>query len=268
MNERTRNGIRSVARALTYIWLPILVVLVWVWFSQTSANFYLPNFSQTMASVGSLLTPPGLQEQVVPTLLNLLAGFAIAVVVGTVLGVVIGRVRILAEATAPIIAFVRSIAPPALLPLAILILGIGTQMKIGLIAFGALWPTLLSTIDAIRGEDPALRDVTRVYAVRPARRLFQVSLPAASPQIFAGIRTSLLYAITLIVLSEMVATSFGLGYSVLLAQRTFRVDDMWAAIITLGILGLVLNAAFVGVERIVLRWHLSRGTEKGGSWIR
>lgn len=260
--------LRGIGLAATYVWLPILVVLAWVAVSGATDNFYMPIFSDTMAGVGELLTPPGLQEQVVPTLVNLLIGFAIAAVVGVVLGIVIGRVRVLAEATAPIIGFVRSIAPPALLPLAILILGIGTPMKIGLIAFGALWPTLLSTIDAIRGEDPGLRDVTEVYAVRPMRRLFQVSLPAASPQIFAGLRTSLLYAITLIVLSEMVATSFGLGYSVLLAQRTFQVNDMWAAIIALGIVGLVLNFAFVGIERIALRWHLSRGTEKGGSWIR
>lgn len=262
-----RSVTRSVGRALMGVWLLVAIVVVWVIVSRNSTSFYVPQFEATMRSIGEYFTIDGMVTHVLPTVSNLLAGFVIAVVAGIVLGVAIGRSRLLREATAPIIGFMRSVPPPALLPIAMVLLGIGPQMRIGLIAFGALWPTLLSTIDAVRNADPALGDVARVYAVRRPRKLLQMVLPAAAPMIVAGMRTSLLYSITLIVLSEMVGASAGLGHSVLLAQRTFQVADMWAAIIMLGLVGLALNAAFVVFERTILRWHRQRHTERGGSWI-
>lgn len=264
---RGRSRLRAAGRLASYVWLPLVVVVSWVVVSAGQTSFYVPKFADTVAGVAYFFTPVGLTEQVAPTLRNLLIGFALAVVIGVVAGFVLGRISVLREATAPALEFLRAIPPPALLPLAIVLLGIGTEMKIGLIAFGALWPTLLSTIDAARKEHPGLNDVARVYGIHPARRLLQMRLPAAAPMIVAGMRTSLLYAITLIILSEMVATSAGLGHSVLLAQRSFRVADMWAAIIMLGVLGFVLNALFALVERSVLRWHFSRHKERGGSWI-
>lgn len=254
-------------KGLTFVWLPVTVIVVWIFVSGDRANYYMPRFGETISGVSELLSPEGMKRDVLPTLANMLTGFGIAVVVGVILGVLIGRISIVRELTSPLISFFRSVPPPALLPLAIVLLGIGAEMKIALIAFGALWPTLLSTIDAVRNQDPGLDDLARVYAIRRSRKLAQMTIPAAAPQIVAGMRTSLLYAITLIVLSEMVASSFGLGYSVLLAQRTFQISDMWAAIILLGLLGLVLNSLFVVFERVVLRWHLSRNSERGETWI-
>ena len=80
-------------------------------------------------------------------------------------------------------------------------------------------------------------------------------LPAASPQIFAGMRTSLSLALILMVISEMVASTNGIGYFVLQSQRTFAIPEMWSGILLLGILGYVLNAGFVLIENRVLRWH-------------
>jgi ABC-type nitrate/sulfonate/bicarbonate transport system permease component len=82
-----------------------------------------------------------------------------------------------------------------------------------------------------------------------------VMLPAASPQIFAGMRTSLSLALILMVISEMVASTNGIGYFVLQSQRTFAIPEMWSGILLLGILGYTLNGAFVLIERRVLRWH-------------
>lgn len=267
MNSNTRVGFAAVVRVTVMVWLPIAIVLLWLVASQNSASFYLPKFDATMLAIGKYFTLEGFQTHVLPTVTNLLAGFVIAVFIGVALGLLIGRVRWLHDATAPIFSFIRSIPPPALLPIAMVLLGIGPQMRIGLIAFGAIWPTLLSTIDAVRNVDPALDDIARVYAVRRWRQLLQMTLPAIGPMVMAGVRTSLLYSITLIVLSEMVGASAGLGHSVLLSQRTFQIADMWAAIIMLGLLGLALNAIFVAVENTVLRWHRQRNTERGGSWI-
>jgi ABC-type nitrate/sulfonate/bicarbonate transport system permease component len=86
-------------------------------------------------------------------------------------------------------------------------------------------------------------------------------LPAAAPQIFAGMRTSLSLALILMVISEMVASSNGIGYFVLQSQRSFAIPEMWSGIILLGILGYLFNAVFLLVERRVLAWH--RGARAG-----
>jgi ABC-type nitrate/sulfonate/bicarbonate transport system permease component len=85
--------------------------------------------------------------------------------------------------------------------------------------------------------------------------LFRIILPAASPQIIAGMRTALSIGITVIVFSEMVGSSNGIGYQILAAQRSFAVPDMWAGMILLGILGYLLNVAFRAFEHVVLGWH-------------
>ena len=80
-------------------------------------------------------------------------------------------------------------------------------------------------------------------------------LPAASPQIFAGMRTSLSLALILMVISEMVASTNGIGFFVLQSQRSFAIPEMWAGILLLGLLGYALNLIFMLVERRVLAWH-------------
>jgi ABC-type nitrate/sulfonate/bicarbonate transport system permease component len=100
-----------------------------------------------------------------------------------------------------------------------------------------------------------------VYGISGRDHLLRVTLPAASPQIFAGMRLSLSLALILMVISEMVASTNGIGYFVLQSQRAFAIPEMWSGILLLGILGYVLNAAFTLVERRVLRWH--RGARAG-----
>ena len=159
------------------------------------------------------------------------------------------------RAAAPIVEFLRAIPPPALLPFAILVVGVGASMKVFIIAFVCVWPILLNTIDGVTSVDPTLRDTTRVYGIPDRDRIWRVMLPAASPQIFAGLRTAVSLALILMVISEMVASTNGIGYFVLQSQRTFAIPEMWSGILLLGILGYVLNGGFVLLERRLLRWH-------------
>ena len=124
-----------------------------------------------------------------------------------------------------------------------------------LIAFVCVWPVLLNTIDGVTGIDPTLRETARVYGVSGRDRLLRIVLPAASPQIFAGMRTSLSLALILMVISEMVASTNGIGFFVLQSQRSFAIPEMWSGILLLGLLGYALNLIFVLVERRVLAWH-------------
>jgi ABC-type nitrate/sulfonate/bicarbonate transport system permease component len=171
------------------------------------------------------------------------------------IGIPLGLSPLLRRAMSPIVEFLRAIPPPALLPFAIVVLGVGNSGKVFLIAFVCLWPVLLNTIDGVMGIDPTLRETARSYGVSGRDRLLRIVLPAASPQIFAGMRTSLSLALILMVISEMVASTNGIGFFVLQSQRSFAIPEMWAGILLLGLLGYTLNLIFLLAERRVLAWH-------------
>ena len=113
----------------------------------------------------------------------------------------------------------------------------------------------------LRRIDAGLAEAARSLGAGPRQVLFRVVLPSASPQIFAGARISLSLAVIMMVVSEMVGSTNGIGYFVLQSQRTYAITAMWSGIFLLAILGYVLNALFLLVERRVLRWH--RGARAG-----
>jgi ABC-type nitrate/sulfonate/bicarbonate transport system permease component len=241
--------------------VPIAILIAWGVWSADADSFYYPPLTDILDTFADTWVFERVGSDVLPSLARLGAGYAIAVVVAVAVGVPLGLSRTARRAASPIVEFLRAIPPPALLPPAIVIVGIGNSMKVLIIAFVCLWPVLLNTIDGVTGIDPTLNDTSRVYGVRGVDRLRRIVLPAAGPQIFAGMRTSLSLAVILMVISEMVASTNGIGFFVLQSQRSFAIPEMWSGILLLGILGYVLNLAFVVVERRVLAWH--RGARRG-----
>ena len=142
-----------------------------------------------------------------------------------------------------------------MLPLFIVLLGIGDLMKAAMIMFGVVWPILLNTADGVGSVEPLLRETGRIYRIGFRDELTRIILPSAAPKIFAGLRVSLSIAVILMVISEMVATVNGVGFELVQAQRSFRSLDVWATIVLLGMLGYVLNAILGLAEGYVLRWH-------------
>jgi ABC-type nitrate/sulfonate/bicarbonate transport system permease component len=104
--------------------------------------------------------------------------------------------------------------------------------------------------------DPVQLGTASTFGVKGARLLWQIVLPSAAPHIFTGLRVSLAVALIVMVISEMVASSDGIGYFVLAAQRGFRVRDMFAGVVTLAVVGYGLNRIFLAIEARVLRWHV------------
>jgi ABC-type nitrate/sulfonate/bicarbonate transport system permease component len=235
--------------------VPILLLAIWGVWSSSSDTYYFPPLTDIFKTFADTWLFERVGSDVVPSLVRLALGYGIACAVAVAAGLALGLSRPLRRATDPIVQFLRSIPPPALLPFGILVLGVGTSMKVFIIAFVCLWPVLLNTIDGVAGVDPTLRETASVYDIAPRDRILRVTLPAAAPQIFAGMRTSLSLALILMVISEMVASTNGIGYFVLQSQRSFAIPEMWSGILLLGILGYVLNVIFLLVERRVLRWH-------------
>src|SRR5262249_52128806 len=144
---------------------------------------------------------------------------------------------------------------PALVPVFILLLGTESMMRIVLIAFGSVWPVLLNTIEGTRTVDPLQLDTASVFKLPSRARLWRIVLPAAMPKIFSGMRVSLSLAVILMVVSEFVASTSGIGYRIQHAQIMFMLTDMWCGIVLLAIIGYTLNALFLKVEGNVLNWH-------------
>jgi ABC-type nitrate/sulfonate/bicarbonate transport system permease component len=244
--------LRRVALALG---LPAALVAAWWYSSAGSTDFYQPPLRSILVAFGQVWLSRRLLDDVLPSLARLAAGYAIALVVGVALGTAIGASQRLRAALEPVLEFLRAIPPPVLVPILMLVAGIGDMMKVLVVVSGCVWPILLNTVEGVRGVDEVLADTCRTYRIRGWARLRHLVLRSASPQIVTGARQALSIGIILMVISEMFAANSGLGFSVVQFQRGFAIPEMWSGVLLLGILGVALAWAFRLVERRVLRWY-------------
>ncbi len=243
-------------RRLAYVLgLPVLLFGGWFVLSSGSESFYAPPLRDILRAFADTWTPARLRADVLPSLLRLAGGWALAAVAGVALGVAIGLNRRLRAVLEPVLEFFRAIPPPVLVPVIMLFAGIGTGMKLIVIVFGCVWPVLLNTVEGVRAVDGVQLETARAYGVNGLARIRRVVLPSASPQIAAGLRQALSIAIILMVISEMFASSNGLGFTIVQFQRSFAIPEMWSGIILLGLLGFALSLLFRLAEGRALRWY-------------
>ncbi|MEJ3744064.1 ABC transporter permease [Actinomycetes bacterium KLBMP 9797] len=242
-------------RVLLAIALPAVLFAAWWFGTANSENFYVPPLSEILRTFGEVWTGERLRTDVLPSVLRLFAGYAVALVAGVALGVLVGSNRTVRAVLEPVLEFFRAIPPPVLVPVIMLFAGIGDTMKVVVIAAGAVWPVLLNTVEGVRAVDGVLADTCRSYRITGPARLRHLVLRSASPQIVTGARQALSIAIILMVISEMFAASNGVGFAIVQFQRGFAIPDMWSGILLLGLLGLVLSVLFRLVERRALGWY-------------
>lgn len=236
-------------------WLPVVLVATWWFASADSTSLYLPPLSTIVDVFARDWFGPHLGADLLPSLGKFLVGFFLSAVIGIGAGLLLGMNRYTRAAAEPIVLFFRSLPGPVLVPIGIMIIGIGAGMNIFIIVLGAVWPTLMNTIDGVRSLDSVQTDMMRSYRLTLRQRIRYMVLPNAGPQIFAGLRTTLQLSIILIVVSEMVASVNGIGFYVLYSQQTFAVPETWAGTILLGLLGYLASLLFIAVERRVLAWQ-------------
>ncbi|PAZ11275.1 nitrate ABC transporter permease [Streptomyces sp. SA15] len=242
-------------RAVYVIALPALLVAGWWVASDGSTDVYWPPLRTILETFPDVWTGERLQDDVLPSVLRLTGGYALAAVVGVALGTVIGSYRRVRAVCEPVLEFLRAVPPPVLVPVIMIFAGIGDTMKVTVIASGCVWPILLNTVEGVRAVDSVMTETARSYGVTGLARLRHVVLRSASPQIFAGLRQALSIGIILMVISEMFAASNGLGFTIVQFQRGFAIPDMWTGILVLGLLGFLLSVVFQLVERRALGWY-------------
>jgi ABC-type nitrate/sulfonate/bicarbonate transport system permease component len=253
--QRSHAWKRLGENILYAIGFPLLLLVIWgLWSSAAPATFFPSPLTIAQAFVDTWIGPAFVTD-VLPSLGRLALGIILSIVIGIVAGTLIGLVRWLRELLEPLLEFFRAIPPPVLIPVAMLLLGITDTMKVVVIVAGAVWPVLLNTIEGVRSTDSVMTDTARSFAITRTERLRYLVLPAASPRIMAGVRQTLSVALILMVISEMFASSSGLGYRITYFQRNYLIAEMWSGIVLLGLIGVLLAAVFSIVEKRVLRWY-------------
>jgi NitT/TauT family transport system permease protein len=215
---------------------------------------FFPPFSKVVEGWWGLIISGDLYAHFQASILRSLIGFGLAILIGIPLGLIIGWYPLANELLNPVLELFRNTAALALLPVFILLLGIGETSKISIVLFACVFPILLNTINAVRNVDPLLIKSAKSMGLSSAKLFYKVILPASIPTIFTGIRMGGTASILVLIAAEMVGAKEGLGYLISYTQMNFQIPQMYAGIITISVLGLILNFILVSIERKFSRW--------------
>jgi NitT/TauT family transport system permease protein len=230
---------------------PVLGVLaaVLVWWLATAVwaprGSLLAAFApgRALPAIGTLAARGVLLDDVATSLWRLLAGLFLAGVVGLAVGLLVGSVPVLDDATRPVFQLLRMISPLSWAPVAIGLFGIGHRPVIFLVAAAAVWPIVLSTSAGVRAVDPGLRMVARSLGASRWETLTSIVLPTLRPQLLVGLRLALGIAWVVLVPAEMLGVTSGLGYEILNARDQLAYPEVMAVILVIGALGYLLDTA-------------------------
>jgi len=240
----------------------VLAALLVVWEAVSRAGIvntiYVPPITKIAGELARLIANGELAKHLGGSALRFFLGFGAATVLGLAVGLAMGYFRAGYLLLEPLIELLRPLPPPAIIPIAILFLGIENQMKIFVITFACFFPIVVNTVQGVAGIDRVLIDTARTFGLATREILWKIVLPSASPNIVAGMRISLAIALILTVISEMVASNDGIGFFILDTERAFRIADMYAGIFTLMVVGYLINRLFVAVEARALAWYFGQ----------
>jgi NitT/TauT family transport system permease protein len=235
-----------------------IVLLVAVWQALVSFGYapvtLLPPPGHVFQRMVALLLNTTYQRDIAATLFRLFAGFAIAVILGVSVGLAAAVNPTINAAVRPIVRVLAPLPKVALYPALLLLVGFGHESKILLVTFDALFPILLSTYYGASTVEQKLIWSAMAAGTPPREVLFKVVLPAAAPSILTGCRIGLVISCIVVFLAEMITSTDGLGHVLVTAARTFQAVDMFVPLITISLLGLILNGLLE-----LLRSYLLRG---------
>ena len=237
----------------------VAAVLILLWQGAADARWispvFLPGPDRAARALVEGFARGDLWEKLAGTVERMVWGWLLASLIGVALGATIGISATARDWLQPMLEFLRPLPASAIVPVAIALLGLSEGMVLAVIAFGALWPMLLSTVHGFAAVEPRLYEVARLLGFGRLRVIAKIALPNALPDIFAGLRIGLTVALILAVVGEMLAGREGLGLWILLSARSFRTADLFAGVILLGLIGLVSAALLALGEHRALRWR-------------
>ena len=239
-------------------WLVFLLFLfLWEYGSRLTLRLqlYIPPPSDILRVLSQSIFSGEVAAHLVITLSRFVESYLIAAAIGVSVGVILGYFRFVHSLVEVVIEFLRPMPSVAIIPVAILLLGLRDSMIVVVTVYASVWPILVNTIDGVRHMERTLINTGRTFGLRRRQILWQVVLPAASPYIVTGLRVSLSIALILVTTAEMIAGSKGLGFFILDEERSLRTSSMYAGIILVALLGYMLNRFFLALERRAMKWR-------------
>lgn len=256
MKEREKNGVgRRVISFLLIIAAPAVLVLFWQLASTqglVNANA-LPAPSTLVTNLFKLIEKGSLQKGLKISFVRVFSGFAIGVSLGVVVGFFIGLLPAVQKLLNSLISLLRPLPLMALIPVFIIIFGIGEVTNVAVIAIGTFWPTLLNTITGIQTTNPKLLELAKVYRISRIRVIFEIILPSAVSSMVTGIRLSAGTAWSSVVAAEMIGASSGIGYMIMYAREVARAADLFSCVVVIGIIGLLIEKCLLRVQNACIR---------------
>lgn len=218
---------------------------------------FLPPFSEILAALMARVQTDAFWIALKDTLITWAIGLSIAFVAAVALGMIIGSIPLLRQATASTIEFLRPIPSVALIPLAVLMFGNGRPSTLLLVLYATFWQILVQVLYGVQDVDPVARDTARSYRFRFFTEGLQVVWPTTLPYAMTGFRLGAAVALILTITGELIIGTPGLGKLLALAQQSGQVASMYALVFVTGILGVIVNLGARAVERRFLHWHPS-----------
>ena len=196
---------------------------------------------------------PGLLDTRI-TLTRALLGFGAAAIAGGFIGLAMGASKTLDALLEPLVELLRPVPSTALVPLAILLFGIGAELKIAIAFVAAFFPILVNSYAGARNVAATLIETALTFRLTARERLFHIILPAALPSVFVGLKLGLTVALIVTIVTEMLAGNEGLGYRIFFSQQMLQMPLLYAGLFTIALAGYLLNFLFVQLERKTIFW--------------
>jgi NitT/TauT family transport system permease protein len=233
-----------------------LLLALWHYSVAWTATKIFPSPLDVKKGIAELIHKHVLWADIIDSLRRVAIGFGGAAVIGIPLGLALGWYPAANQVVNPVLQILRPISPIAWIPVAIILLGVGDHAATSLIFVGALFPIIVASVDGVSNVPSVFRLAGRNFGLGPARLLARVVFPAALPKIIVGLRIALGIAWLVVVAAEMIAVDSGLGYLVIDSRNSGkRYDLVVAAMLIIGLIGLILDSGFRWLEKIKsVRW--------------
>lgn len=250
----------------TWITTPVIVILFlvgWTLFIDYTgtSRFLLPKPVAIGKALIDLLHEDFFYQALYLTVIEIVVGFALAILVGGVLGVLLGASRLLDQVASPFLIGSQVTPKVALMPLFILWLGFGPESKIAMVTLLSFFPILKATILGVRSIQPDQRALFKVIRASRWKRFISLELPAVLPYALTGIETASVLAVTGAIVGEYLGGGEGLGGLVVKTLNAMLVEQMFATIVALAAFGFVFYGSISSLRRVLVRWHDSAGDE-------
>ena len=261
-NEEKKGFISTGKNIFYAVFIPVLILILWEWASDTGKinGNVIPPPSKLVETFIQLVTSGKLGQGLLISFQRVIVGFLIASVIGIVLGFLMGLFVPVNKMLSSLVNILRPIPVIALIPIFIIILGIGEPANISIIIIGALWPILLNTLAGVLSVDRKLLEVAYVYRISKRKVIFKIILPSALYHILTGLRLGIGGAWVSVVAAEMIGATSGIGYMIMFAKSLAQASNMYVLVLVIGVIGFLIDRVLLAFQN-----HISKRFAGGGN---